>query len=219
MDRPQDITSVVAWTTLRRYGLPWIYPGSIVGFLAPPIVRYLQPRVMQPATDRQHFLVIRGFIPEIGDFEFVESTTFGFFTKGVRNGYLFADYGGSDVEIYEVDCPINLRKLAALELIKWGKSPYDYLFVLRTILGIPVAEAKILMKEHRPRRVRAEDLPYVWDDSLACTEAAWVAYNMVAVNVIPAGVPALPCAYKQAELDGQMRCYWKGTLPCLESLV
>lgn len=190
-----------------------ISPGSIVATRGRGLPGWLSRNLMEPETDRYHFLTVRDFVPEIGDYEFIESTAIGAFAKGVRHGYLLAEYAGEEVEIYQVNCPEELRRLAPLELIRWGKSRYDFSLVFRLVASVPVVCLRILWREGRLRRLRAEDLPYVSDDAFVCTEAVWVGYSAVGVNIIPPGVPPLPSEYRRAEHEGRMVRYFKGRLP------
>ena len=174
-------------------------PGDIGATRGRGILGYLHRNLFAPETDRFHHLLIwkpyKG-----GDWIILESIS-----KGLSVG-LLSWYKAQDIKFYRVDCPSELRRRAPLELIKWGRSRYDYLLIPKLVIGSILAWTKILWKEHRLRKLRAEDLCpfYSWDSRLLCTEAVWCGYNAVGVNIIPYGVPPLPSSFRQAELEGRL---------------
>jgi len=172
-------------------------PGDIGAVKKTGILVWLSQRLLTPWTDRFHHFILWKRLGE-DDFIILESIA-----KGLAIGKL-SWYKDKDVKFYRVDCPEDLRHAAPDGLIDWGRSHYDYLLVAKILGGMLVAWAKILWKEHRIRKLRAEDLPYGTNDALICTEGPDVAYDSVAVNVIPLGVIPIHTTFKQAELDGRM---------------
>ena len=166
-----------------------------------------------PRTDRVHHVLIRGYVPEIGDYEFIESIHIGLFGKGIRHGYLFQEYEGMDVEIYTVNAiDPEAAKRAPLELIRFGKSPYDFFLIISVMAQIPWIILRNLIKERRLRRLWAEDFRYKADTSFLCTEVYWHAYHLVGVDIVPSGVLPFPSAYKEALDKGVIELCYKGTL-------
>ena len=77
--------------------------GACVATKKKGITGWFLENFFSPRTDRVHHVLIRGYVPEVDDYEFIESIHIGFFGKGIRHGYLFAEYEGIDVEIYTVN--------------------------------------------------------------------------------------------------------------------
>lgn len=190
-----------------------IPPGAGVGFLGKGLGGWITGNLLEPKTDRYHHLIIRDYVPEVDDYEFIESASIGLFGKGIRHGYLIEEYGGSDVEIYVVDCPEELARLAPLELIRYGKARYDFLLVVRLILQLPLIYPQILIGEKRLRKLRASDFKYTPDSSFNCLEAWWTAYASVGVSLSPPDEPCFPSSIKQSLDEGLIKLYWKGHLP------
>ncbi len=190
-----------------------IPPGACVATKKKGISGWFLERFFSPRTDRVHHVIIRDYIPEIGDYEFIESIHIGFFAKGIRHGYLFEEYEGEDVEIYVVDgITPELAHRAPLELLRYGKSPYDFFLILSVLAQIPRVVIRNLIKEHRFRKLRAADFRYHSDSAFLCTEVYWHAYNLVGVNIVPPGVLPFPSAYKEALDKGRIKLYFKGIL-------
>ncbi len=164
-----------------------------------------------PQTDRFHHFIIRQFVPEKDDYEYIESVNYGLIPKGMHHGLLFHDYTGKDVEIYQMDCPSELAALAPLELLAYGKTGYDFGFYGQLLIQVPGILAKML-RERRLRRLRPEDFHYHPNGAMNCVEAFWTAHNSVGVNLVPPDVPPMPAAYRQALLYGRMRLIFKGIL-------
>ena len=150
-------------------------------------VGWMARELIQPKTDRFHHIIIRQYVPEVDDYEFIESNNFGLFPKGIRHGYLIEDYGGSAIEIYTVDCPEELARLAPIELIHYGKVGYDFLATGRLVVQIPCVLARMILKEHTLRRLRPSDFNYKPDRAFQCIEAYWTAYASVGVPLFPPG--------------------------------
>lgn len=175
-----------------------LQPGDIFATKGTGIAGWAVRNLITPRTDRFHFGII--WNKWVGkDYLVLESLS----KKGLSVG-LLSWYKQEDLEFYRVGCPKELRVQAPGELINWGRSLYDYLLILKVALGFPVAVAKILIKERRLRKPKAEDFPYGVNSSLICTEAVDIAYDSVGVNLIPIGVLPFPNAFKQAEMDKKM---------------
>jgi len=157
--------------------------------------------------------VCTGYVPEVDDYEFIESIHVGLFGKGIRHGYLFVEYEGIDVEIYTVNAidPAKAKR-APLELLRFGKSPYDFFLAISVLGQMPWVLIRNLIKERRFRKLRAQDFRYKPDTSFLCTEVYWHAYHLVGVDIVPAGVLPFPSAYKEALDKGVIRLYYKGVL-------
>ncbi len=152
-------------------------------------------------------------MPEIDDYEFIESIHIGLFGKGIRHGYLFAEYEGVDVEIYTVSSvdPATAKR-APLELMRFGKSPYDFFLIISVLVQAPWVIMRNLIKERRFRKLRAQDFRYKPNTSFLCTEVYWHAYHLVGVDIVPTGVLPFPSAYKEALDKGVIKLYYKGIL-------
>jgi len=172
-------------------------PGDIFATRGRGISGWVVRKLLAPTTDRFHFGVVWR---QMGtDYIILESVS-----KGVAVGML-SWYNPADLEFYRVDCLKYLRTSAPDHLVIWGRSKYDYLLILKVVLGGILASIKVLIKEKKPRRLRAEDFPYGQNSELICTEAVDIAYDAVGVNLIPEGILPLPNAFRQAELDGKMK--------------
>jgi len=190
-----------------------IPPGACIATKKKGISGWFLEHFFTPRTDRVHHFIIRDYIPDFDDYEFIESIHIGVFGKGITHGYLFKEYEGKDVEIYVVNgIAPELARKAPLELIRYGKSPYDFFLIANVLLQIPWVLLRTLIKERRFRKFRANDFRYKSDSAFLCTEVYWHAYNLVGVNVIPPGVLPFPSAYKEALDNGVMKLYFKGIL-------
>lgn len=190
-----------------------IPPGACVATKKKGINGWLLENFFSPRTDRVHHVLVRGYVPEIDDYEFIESIHIGLFGKGIRHGYLFAEYEGVDVEIYTINSIDSATaKRAPLELMRFGKSPYDFSLIISVLVQAPWIIIRNLMKERRFRRFRAGDFRYKPDTSFLCTEVYWHAYHLVGVDIVPTGVLPFPSAYKEALDKGVIKLYYKGIL-------
>ena len=173
--------------------------GDIFATKGKGITGWASRKLVNPPTDRFHFGIIWKCLGD-DDFLILESIS-----KGLAVG-LLSWYVGQDIKFYRVNCDEDLRFAAPDALVGWGRSRYDYWLIVKLVFGAIVALARILWKEHKVRKLRAEDLSsiYSWDSKLLCTEAAWVAYNSQGVNIIPYGVPPLPSSFRQAELESRL---------------
>lgn len=174
-----------------------LQPGDIFAVRGRGPLGWMIRNLIAPKTDRFHFGIIWKRLAD-GDYLILESIN-----KGLSIGKL-SWYDTDKLEFYRVDCPASLRRDAPKGLIDWGRSSYDYLLVVKLLFGSVIAFFKILVKEKKIRRLRAEDFPYGQNSSLICTEAVDIAYDSVGVNLIPVGVIPLPNAYKAAEIEGRM---------------
>jgi len=151
-----------------------------------------------PKTDRFHHGILWKHLGQ-GDFIILESIS-----KGLAVGKL-SWYEGKNIEYYRVNCDEDLRFAAPGSLVEWGRAKYDYWLIVKLLFGAIAAWARILWKERRLRKLKAEDLPfYNWNDALICTEAVVVGFASCGVNIVPPDVVPLPSAIKQAELDGRL---------------
>jgi len=190
-----------------------IPPGACVATKKKGISGWLLEHFFSPRTDRVHHILIRDYIPEIDDYEFIESIRIGILGKGIRHGYLFEEYEGKDVEIYTVKGVVpELARRAPLELIRYGKSLYDFALIFKVLAQIPWIVIRNLIGEHRFRKFRADDFRYESDSAFLCTEVYWHAYHLVGVNILPPGVLPFPSAYKEALNNDVIKLYFKGIL-------
>lgn len=171
-------------------------PGDIFATKGKGITGWAVRNLITPPTDRFHFGVVWRQMGN--DYITLESVS-----KGIAVG-LLSWYDPADLELYRVDCFKYLRTFAPDHLVIWGRSRYDYLLILKIAFGGLLAFLKVLIKEKRVRRLRAEDFHYGENSSLICTEAVDIAYDAVGVNLIPEGVIPLPSAFRQAEKEGRM---------------
>jgi len=190
-----------------------IPPGACVATKKKGINGWLLENFFRPRTDRVHHVLVRDYVPEIDDYEFIESIHIGLFGKGIRHGYLFAEYEGVDVEIYTVSSvdPATAKR-APLELMRFGKSPYDFFLIISVLVQVPWVFIRNLIKERRFRKFRAQDFRYKPDTSFLCTEVYWHAYHLVGVDIVSTGVLPFPSAYKEALDKGVIKLYYKGIL-------
>jgi len=190
-----------------------IPPGACVATRKKGINGWLLENFFRPRTDRVHHVLVRDYVPEVDDYEFIESIHIGLFGKGIRHGYLFAEYEGVDVEIYTVSSvdPATAKR-APLELMRFGKSPYDFFLIISVLVQAPWVIMRNLIKERRFRKLRAQDFRYKPDTSFLCTEVYWHAYHLVGVDIVPTGVLPFPSAYKEALDKGVIKLYYKGIL-------
>lgn len=158
---------------------------------------WLVTHLLQPYINRTHFGILWHERPD-GDFVIIESIA-----RGLSIG-LLSWYKGYEMTFYRVNCPADLRHEAPDALVEWGRAHYDYLLILKLAAGAVAAFFKILIKERKIRKLRAEDFPYAENSSLICTEAPDVAYDAVGVNIIPLGVVPIPNAFRQAEIEGRL---------------
>ena len=171
-------------------------PSDIFSTKGEGVLGWLSRSFTAPPTDRFHY----GLVWEKVDADYLVLESI---SKGIAIGRL-SFYEGKDIKFYRVDCPKELRKQAPVELTRWGRSSYDYLlFPKFAIQGIALF-IKQLFTEGRIRRIRAEELTWVQNNSFLCTEAVDIAYDAVGVNIIPVDTCPIPSAFKQAELDGRI---------------
>ncbi len=190
-----------------------IPPGACVATKKKGITGWFLENFFSPRTDRVHHVLVRGYVPEMDDYEFIESIHIGLFGKGIRHGYLFEEYDGKDVEIYVVNSiDPKIARRAPLELLRYEKSPYDFFLIISVLTQIPWIIVRNLIKERRLRRFRAPDFRYKPDTSFLCTEVYWHAYHLVGVNIVPPGVLPFPSAYREALNKGVIKLYYKGIL-------
>jgi len=172
-------------------------PGDIFATRGKGISGWAVRNLLSPPTDRFHFGIIWKQMGQ--DYVTLESVS-----KGLAVG-LLSWYDPAGLEFYRVDCLKYLRTSAPDHLVIWGRSRYDHLLILKIMFGGLLTFFKVLVKERKPRRLRAEDFHYGQNSELICTEAVDIAYDAVGVNIIPEGVLPLPNAFRQAELDGRMK--------------
>ena len=190
-----------------------IPPGACVATKKKGITGWFLENFFSPRTDRVHHVLVRGYVPEMDDYEFIESIHIGLFGKGIRHGYLFEEYDGKDVEIYVVNSiDPKIARRAPLELLRYEKSPYDFFLIISVLTQIPWIIVRNLIKERRFRRLRAPDFRYKPDTSFLCTEVYCHAYHLVGVNIVSPGVLPFPSAYREALNKGVIKLYYKGIL-------
>ena len=174
-----------------------LQPGDIFATEGKGPAGWAVRNLISPSTDRFHFGILWKKLPN-NDFIILESIR-----KGLAVGKL-SWYSDRDIVFYRVDCPWDLRSIAANGLVDYGRAMYDFMLIPKIVVGIIAALFEILTKERKIRKPTAEDFPYGENSSLICTEAVDIAYDSVGVNIIPEGVIPLPNAFKQAELDGRI---------------
>lgn len=169
--------------------------GDFFGVPAGEPMRTLCKGIFAPETEFFHFGLIKSR-REDGDFEILESLG----TYGLRIG-LLSWYKDKELGFFRVNCPGELRKEAPQSLVKFGRSRYDYFLFAKLIVSILNAFINQIKNKTFPHKLFANDISksYVWDKSLICTEAVYIAYSSVGVNIIPYGIVPIPSAYKEAE--------------------
>ena len=168
-------------------------PGDIFATNGEGIPGWAVRNLLSPATDKFHYGIL--WFKFLDDWVVIESTAKTGLAIGLLN--LYKDY-----EIYRASCPKKLRHDAPYGILEYCKSMYDYLLVVKLFFGALIGIVRILLREHRIRRLRAEDFPYARNDALICTEVVQVAYLTVGVSIIDPEIVPLPNAFRQAELDG-----------------
>lgn len=171
-------------------------PGDIFSTKGEGILGWLSRNLTAPPTDRFHYGLVWGKVDD--DYLILESIT-----KGIAVGRLSL-YEGADIKFYRVNCPKELREQAPIELTRWGRSLYDYLLIPKLAIQGIALFIEQFFTEGRFRRIRAEELTWVHNNSFLCTEAVDIAYDAVGVNIIPAETCPIPSAFRQAELDGRI---------------
>lgn len=154
--------------------------------------------LMSPTTDRGHYFLVWMYTNE-DDYIILESIN-----KGIAVSRM-SKYKGQGVKFFEVDCPADLRHQAPVELTKWGESNYDWLLIAKLAVGGAQVFIKNTIKEHKFRRIRAEELPYGRDKSLICTEAIETAYLAIGVPIIDPCIVPTPSAFEQSRIDGMLK--------------
>ena len=171
-----------------------LQPGDIFATEGRGISGWAVRKLIDPPTDRFHFGIL--YRKEDSDWVILESVT-----KGIAIG-LLSWYDASKLKFYRVDCPIEVRRKAPLELITYGRAWYDYFLIIKFLLGYAVARARLLANLDF-RKVIPEDFPYVRYSMLICTEAVAIGYS--GVGLIPRGVVPMPNSFRQAEVAGRMK--------------
>jgi hypothetical protein len=178
-------------------------PGTIGACKASPGIK-IGNALTSPQTDRGHYFLVWQYVPEDGDYIILESID-----KGVAVSRM-SKYRGQGVQFFQVDCPADLRHQTPIQLTKYGEAHYDWWLIPHLAFHGVVVFIKNLIKEHKFRRLRAEELPYDINGSLICTEAIQTAYLAVGVPIIDPDIIPTPSAFKQAELDGMLiRLFFK----------
>ncbi len=171
--------------------------GTIGACIASPGIA-IGNALMSPKTDRGHYFLVWEYLPDEQDYLILESIN-----KGIAITRM-SKYKGQGVKFFEVDCPADLRHSTPIALTKWGESNYDWLLILKLALGGVQVVLKNLIKEHKIRKIRAEELPYGTDSALICTEAIQTAYLAVGVPIIDPEIVPTPSAFQQAMYDGML---------------
>lgn len=172
-------------------------PGDIFATKGKGALSFLSRKFTAPETDYFHFGLI--WIRDGDDWITIESTG----RKGIHVSRL-SFHKNKDIKFYRVNCSSKLRKRAPIEVTKYGRSHYDYFLIFKIITQSFWLFIKQLFTEGRFRRIRAEEFTWAQDDKFVCTEVPVLGFSCVGVNFIPIKVCPLPCAYKQAELDGKI---------------
>ncbi len=161
------------------------------------VVGWLAKKLFAPETDRFHHFLLGGK-PYDGDRVIFESIA-----KGIAVGRL-SFYKGKDIKFYRVNCSDEIKAKVIDQVTKYGRSPYDYWLLAKIFLFSFILPVKILIREHKLRRLTADDLPYSSDAAYICTEAVDIPYWDLGFEIIPKTRATLPCAIKQAELEGRI---------------
>jgi hypothetical protein len=197
-----------------------LYPGNIVFVKGSGLLGWLCRNVISPPSDVVHAFILREYIPELGDYEFIESNVAGpggIIPKGIQHGLVYERYSGASVEIYRVPdsvCSQADQALAPLGLLPCGNDTYDFFFFVKIVVQLPKVVWRMLFQEHTIRKVRPEDFLFDPDKTptAICTRAVWLAYMFVGLPLVPASVPPFPNAYMEARDQRLIELVYKGVL-------
>lgn len=180
--------------------------GDIVGVLGGRFST-VSEHVFYPPTRLYHFLVLDRHDTQRQDMELHEAIS-----SGVRGGRL----SWYQNDVYVVFRPSLLAGgitqevgervgIAASEFGRWG---YDYLMYLYLLFEVPRVFLRNLVKEHRARPLRPDELRYYCDHAVICTAFAnklWLEQG--GENFAPVGprVIALPAGYIAALRAGRLK--------------
>lgn len=187
---------------------PTLYPADIGAIRGQGPLRWFSENLIEPKTDRVHYLVIGDYLPWDDDYVILESIG-----KGIAVGRL-SFYRPEDIEIYRVplnhedltpEVEMEFRSMAVSQLTFVGRARYDYLLIAQVAL---VALTFILRGKLPPWS--PEKFPYGKNKAYICTEAAKAVANFLAASVdqsliIPEGVVPLPAGFTQALKEGKIR--------------
>jgi hypothetical protein len=179
--------------------------GDIVGVVNTGLMGQLAWLAFKPQTRLFHFLVIRSYLEEEDDYEIIEMLG-GFFPwepSGCRTGRL-SWYRDRTYCVFRLNDPyaLMLGKRAAKYASKFGRIQYDFGLFFKLPADCFRCWFWQIVKEHRLRRIRPNELKLVWDSIFVCTElplAIWAEVKRYFID--GAGIPA---AYAQAWLDERL---------------
>ena len=156
--------------------------------------------VFAPKTDLFHGLMIGPNIPDEDDYFILESIG-----TGVRIGRL-SWYGGEIAAIFRINHPDSYRigMEAWDEFTNFGRWGYDYVFFMYLPGDLIRVETRILLKEHRLRRIQPREMPFRTNHSLYCTEGICTSYRKAGWPIVEPGVTPIPAAIVQSYLDGKL---------------
>ena len=188
-------------------------PGYIFGCKQNGGLGAIASRIFSPKTDRYHFGIIGEYNELFNDYSIVESMAYGLVMKGVCHGWL-SNYIGKDLEIYKVT-EKNYESLG--DYVYWNtlnfqNVTYDVGLFFKLPFGLLKCYINQIIHEHSFRRIEVEELPYIRDKKLVCTEMANEAWWTFNYPIITPGVAAIPAAYKRAEQIGKIERVYKGNL-------
>ena len=179
-------------------GIPWVTTGDVLPKAA--------ERIFSPHTKLFHWVLIADYIQAENDYVILEAIN----PSGFRVGRLswYCDYR---VFRPTTTQQISIRTIrvrgqrACRSVTRYGRSGYDHGFIFRLPIDVLVCWAKQFFTTGRCHAIRAEELPYKFNDRLCCTEAVVLAWRLVGIWIVPPGVKPLPCAIVAAINEGRLK--------------
>lgn len=160
--------------------------------------------IFNPSTRLFHGLGCGVYMPDKDDYKIQESIS-----SGVRGGYLSWYADDLYVVFRQVIPDVEAKGIIAdEEFTGFGRWGYDYPFFFQLAYDIPRVFIKNLIKEHRFRRIRPEELKFVKNRALYCTEGINASWAKASCPIVPEGVNPIPAAIAQAYIDGRLKIVW-----------
>lgn len=158
-------------------------------------------QIFYPRTRLFHGLMIGDYMPDRNDYKIQESIS-----SGVRGGYLswYSDklYVVMRQNIPDVE---ELGKQADDEFTGFGRWGYDFAFFFQLAYDVPRVFVRNFIRERRFRRIRPDELKFVKNRSLYCTEGVNASWAAVGHPVVPEGINPIPSAIVQAFIDERLK--------------
>ncbi len=161
--------------------------GDLIGVENLSLMGQLAYRAFTPQTHLFHFLVVRSYLELEDDYEIIEMLG-----KGCSIGRL-SWYDDKNYCVFRLTDPeaLELGKQAAKYASKFGRRKYDYDLFIKLPIDCIKCWFHQLVKEHKLRRIRPDELKLVWDKAFVCTELPKAIWEEVGKEIIRgAGIPA-----------------------------